>query len=183
MELYTTFLSKRQKTLQSAIIGSIFIWALIAASVFKPIGLENFSRFVRGFQIGLMAALDGALIHMLLKCRSAVKDEEKLKRMYFEAYDERKKLLHEKSGGSALYLCSLALLAPAVASACFRPDAFWAFVGCSALLLITRKVLLIYYSKQLYFNTFSVLADSSALVLEPGCLRCRLISCFSRKSP
>ncbi|MDR1539578.1 MAG: hypothetical protein LBU32_16575 [Clostridiales bacterium] len=148
MDLYRSFLTKRQKALQYAILGSLFIWAFIIASFIKPIGGKDFSDFLRGFQIGLMVAVDLSLIRRMLKCRGAMKDEEKLKRIYFEENDERRKMIFDKSGGSAIYFCALALLVAAVISAYFGPAIFYALLGSSVFLLVARKVLMVYYSKK-----------------------------------
>lgn len=76
MEKYKEVVEKRIKLFTSVICFITVVFALDGAFHFTPMGNENISDFIFGFQFGILILLDMLLIRKLNSYRGALKDND-----------------------------------------------------------------------------------------------------------
>lgn len=104
--------------------------------------------FMHGLQVGLFAAFVFIVLKQILMYNKAFKDDEKLRLVYIEENDERKKLISDKIGGVG-YNFVLGSLIIAVVVAGFFSDVVFITLFCALLFMsLVKGFLKIYYNKK-----------------------------------
>ena len=95
----------RRKLNQSRGFAACILLLLIASvSGVIPVRLENphLSDYMSGFQLGLLSGILAVALFTIVRYQKALKDENRLKQLYYEEHDERNRYIHWKSGASAV---------------------------------------------------------------------------------
>ena len=142
MEQYKESLKARIAVLSVSIAALIALLILNESGTFRAIGLNEFSEFLRGLQTGILFSVCIVFGCLLLK------NDEKLKAAYYTENDERHKLIMMKTGGNAMYVCTVAILIGGIVAGYFNEIVFFSLAGCALFLLLARCALKIYYHKK-----------------------------------
>lgn len=148
-------MEKYKKTLKSRIaLLAIGIVMLLALLVLTQVGIistadtQNFSDFLRGTELGLIVSVIGIFAFVMVQFIRLLGSEEKLKAEFYAENDERKKLIMLKIGGTAMYVCAVAILLAGIVAGYFNQTVFFSLTGCALFLLIIRGILKVYYHKK-----------------------------------
>ncbi len=145
MERYRKSLIKRIIVMAVTGIGLTVIYLLQIPERLWPMENIHFSEYIRGFQAGLILVLDIFFLYLAVRYGMTLKNEEQLKKLYYAENDERQKFIREKTGGRVLEVCAAVILIAGIIAAYFNEMVFFTMTGCSVFLLLTRKVLRLYY--------------------------------------
>ena len=144
MENYKNTIKKRIviMTVVCLVVVSVYV-----VNLFHDFGTvnENFSDYIKGFQLGLIIVLVIFMIGLMRKYFIALKNEQSLKKLFFEETDERARMISEKTGGNVIIACALCILIAGIIAGYFNEIIFFTLTGCCLFLLVTRKVLKLYY--------------------------------------
>lgn len=128
------------------IAAAVFISGL--TGVFDSFGPKgDFGDFLSGFQFGLFTALMLEAIFSIVKMLSALKNRDKLKRMYIGETDERSKAICEKSGHNLFMAWCYPMLLAAIISGYFSSIVFFTLLGALVFMILVYYALVIYYKK------------------------------------
>lgn len=143
MEEYRKKLKKSIKICRAVIVGMILLW-IVLLIVTKANGITRASDFADSFCLSMVIIM--AII--ISQYSSALKNEEKLKKLYIKETDERSRLIEEKSYTAALSttLCILGLSAM-IASFFYKP-AFYTLVAVIIVIAAVQGGFQLYYSRK-----------------------------------
>ncbi len=145
MEQYKNSLKSRIAVFIAGVAVLVFLLVLGESGVFRQIGLNEFSDFLRGFQTGILFSVSLIFMFFILKYLWLLKNEDKLKAAYCAENDERHKLIMMKIGGNAMYVCTVLILIAGIVAGYFNETVFFSLAGCALFLLLIRVALKIYY--------------------------------------
>jgi len=150
MEEYKKTLNKKL-TLMTAFTGfSATFIILIGAFVYATANInEDTSDIILAFQIGMFIGFQIILILYIAKYKKALKNQDDLRKLYIEEYDERTKLINYKISGGG-FLFSIVGVATATIIAGF----FNQIVFVTLLAILTFMILVIQSLKVYYKNKF-----------------------------
>lgn len=129
-------------------LAVLYIVCVILKKQF-PFVDEQVADMYLGFQAGLSVSIGAALAVGIWKIRKALKDEEKIKKLYIEEHDERKKEIGFRMAVSGVTVILLTLVAAVFVTAYINKTVFLTLVAvtfCVSMILLVFKI---YYSKKL----------------------------------
>ena len=148
MEQYKESLKARIAVLSVSLAALIALLILNESGTFRAIGVNEFSEFLRGFQTGILFSVCIVFGCLIGRYIWLLKNDEKLKAAYYTENDERHKLIMMKTGGNAMYVCTVAILIGGIVAGYFNEIVFFSLAGCALFLLLARCALKIYYHKK-----------------------------------
>ncbi len=144
MEEYKKKIKNRQILLNTALLGT-------CSSLLLTRNFGNGTRtsdFIAGFQTGIAIGLLVLLIAFIVKYSVALKKEEQLKKLYISETDERKLLIHQKSGSIGMNITMFGLATATAIAGNFDDIVFFTLLGACLFVCLIRGVLKIYYFKK-----------------------------------
>jgi len=152
MKQYATTVRRRVfwLTLAVALCAAILVWG-VARGYFARQDDYNFhfQDFLAGYQLGGLVGITLALVAKIFRNTRALRDEARLKAMYIKEHDERTQLIWAKSGGTVMYVCSIALLLAGIAGGYFSPTVFYTLLSAAMFLLVVKMGCKLYYGRKL----------------------------------
>ncbi len=148
MEKYKEVVEKRIKLFTSVIAFITSVFAFNGVFHFTPVGKENISDFILGFQFGILILLDMLLIRKLSSYRSALKDNAKLKVLYIKENDERLKMIQEKIGIMGFNVAVIGLILIAITAGYFNEVVFFSLLGAVIFIVTIKACLKLYYYRK-----------------------------------
>jgi uncharacterized membrane protein len=147
MENYKNTIKKRTVVM---IVVCLTVVVVYVVNLFHDFGRlnENFSDYIKGFQLGLIIVLLIFLAGLMRKYFVALKNEQSLKKLFFEETDERAQMISEKTGGNVIIVCAICILIAGIIAGYFNEIIFFTMTGCCLFLLVTRKALKLYYKEK-----------------------------------
>jgi len=104
--------------------------------------------FMQGFVLGGAIVLYIYCIFQMSKNLAAMKDEQKLTRLYNELNDERTCKIESLSGKFAVQCSAILLLLCAIGVSFFSFEAAMGIIGAVVVVCLTKKISMIYYNKR-----------------------------------
>ena len=124
----------------------IFVGILLYNQFGASAALKDSLAF--SFQCGFSAAGALVLVFWMMKYRSALKDEAKLRLLYNEENDERMKLIRAKAGVPMVLILSLTLVLAGMVIGYWNETVFVVLIGVALFqLLVSLGVKIIYRNK------------------------------------
>lgn len=148
MENYRAKLQKRNRVLG---LLTAFTSLLLLCTNFGILNLgrnDEFAGIVTEFQSGLLCWAILLFARKILKTNAAVKDDLKLRKLYNEENDERKKAIREKCGAPVILISSVAIIFAGIIGGYFNEIIFFSLVVCGIVQLIVCAVMKFYYLKK-----------------------------------
>lgn len=150
MEKFRTRLNVRMIYIAIFVIAAAAVYIsgfLGAFDKFKPSG--DFGDFLSGFQTGVFAALLGISVYQLGKIIGTLKDPDKLKKMYIEENDERKRAISEKAGCNLFMAVCYPILLAVLIAGYFSRTVFFTLLGTLIFIDITHCIMAVYYKRSM----------------------------------
>ena len=106
---------------------------------------EDLRGFIIGFQIGIGTCLLVAMVYAMIKYFSAIRNPDKLKKIYISETDERRLFIKQKTGGIGMNIVTYGLVVGTVAAGNINDSAFLTLLCASLFVVLVRGVLKLYY--------------------------------------
>lgn len=138
-----------KKSMQLAAIGVFWIFILIGMIGTKTIPSNlaaNEAEFMMGFQAGLLVVLDLVLIYKVGIYWRALKDDKKLKQLYYKENDERECYIDQMAGKKSMNITVVLLVVLAVIAANFSFEAFIAIIVATLVVGAVNIGIKLYYT-------------------------------------
>lgn len=103
---------------------------------------------MHGFQVGLFTGFLFIMLRQITKYKKALEDDEKIKLIYIEQNDERKKLISDKIGGVGYNFVLGALVIALVAAGFFSEIIFLTLASVLLFMALVKGYLKYYYNKK-----------------------------------
>jgi len=104
---------------------------------------------LHGFNAGMILGFMVCIVGYMLKCASALRNDEKLRRMYVKETDERLLLIYQKSGSVGMNIAIGGLLVGGFIAAYFDITIFITLMSAGCFTSLVRDFLKIYYKYKL----------------------------------
>ena len=101
------------------------------------------------FNLGLICAFIFIVVFRIHKYSTALRNDEKLKKLYIAETDERTLLIMQKSGSIGMNASIVGLILGASISAYFNVTIFFSLLGACLFISVIRGLLKLYYHKNL----------------------------------
>lgn len=138
-----------KKSMQLAAIGVFWIFILMGMIRTKTIPSNlaaNEAEFMMGFQAGLLVVLDLVLIYKVGIYWRALKDDKKLKQLYYKENDERECYIDQMAGKKSMNITVVLLVVLAVIAANFSFEAFIAIIVATLVVGAVNIGIKLYYT-------------------------------------
>lgn len=110
---------------------------------------ESFYDFYEGFIGGVSTGFGLLLVLNIFLNARAMRNEERLKKQYIKAHDERSRQIWMLSGANAYWFDAFGLLLAAIVAGRFSLIAFACLLGSLVYICIVRAILKIYFCKKI----------------------------------
>ena len=108
----------------------------------------NISDMIHGSQAGFFIGIQLIMVINITKYRKALKNDEKLKKLYVEETDERTKLIQDKIGGVGFNFTLASIATAAVVSGFFNEIVFKSLAGVLIFIVLVKASLKLYYKNK-----------------------------------
>ncbi len=149
MENFGVTLKKRIMVLTVFSIVAILLVAIVGYWGYSQIGSStHINDFMHGAQLGLFAGFLLMMLRDIAKYIWAIKDENKIKAIYIEENDERKKLIKDKIGGVGFDFIIGVMMIAIVIAGFFNETVFLTLLGALGFMAIVKLSLKLYYNRK-----------------------------------
>ena len=146
MEGFSSMLKRRIIFLSAFSIIAILLIAIVGIWGYRQIGtVSHTSDFMHGAQAGLFTGFFVMMLRDIIKYIRAIKDENKIKAIFIEENDERKKLINDKIGGVGFNLILGVMMIAIIIAGFFSEIVFFTLFGVLAFMALVKISLKIYY--------------------------------------
>jgi len=142
MEPFKKRLIVQQCYLAMGVIGliAVFIFSLNHANAPSPIW-----HFIEGFQTGISITLIGIFVFFSCRTFTAIKNPDKLRKLYIAETDERVLLIRQKSGSAGMNIVMYGLVIGAFIAGNFNYIVFFTLLGACLFVGLVRGFFKLYY--------------------------------------
>lgn len=110
-------------------------------------GKENAADFMEGFQLGALCAIALWVVYLLVRYEQALRDDAKIKEIYYKENDERTNYIAMMAGKNSMNVTLVILLIAAVIVGYFSFEGFVALVGAAVVESLVMLGFKLYYSR------------------------------------
>lgn len=136
----------------NAICAAILLAVQVLAwlGIVRPVSAsERFQDYWNGFIAGASLGIMALMIFGIIICIRALRNEERLKKLYIKLDDERVRTIGEKAKGAAANIFLLGMLPITIVSGYFSSTVFFSLLGAEVFMALTTNVCKLYYKKKL----------------------------------
>lgn len=141
-------LGNRCRLLSVVLLLIVALQAYVALGPGFPVS-ENVNEHILAFQQGLLAGASIALMALVAYHSIALRNEAKLKKMYYQMKDERMAAVRMKSGAPSLMICAICLFAASFAAMYFNTTVSITLIASAIFALLLGVVRKGYYHARL----------------------------------
>lgn len=146
-------MEKFKNTILRRIIGFIFYSvAVLAFAIFGLVAMKNnclgINEEMMSFDMGVSCGIEIVMVYFVAKYAGSITNEEKLKKLYIEETDERKKYISSKIGRNGLVIIMLSLLLGGIIAGYFNKTVFITLIAAAVFCALVTLGLKIYYNKK-----------------------------------
>lgn len=145
MDEFKKKLQSQQLLLVSGLLGASSAVLLTRNFVKGTFTSEYLQGFIEGFQIGIIAALFGALVFFIVRNIMAMKNPKRLKKLYISETDERKLFIKQKSGSVGMNIVMYGLATGTAISGNINDMVFFSLLSACMFVALVRGLLKLYY--------------------------------------
>jgi uncharacterized membrane protein len=115
----------------------------------KVLSVSEFLQgFVEGFQVGIIVALFGFMIFCFIRNVAAMKNPDRMKRLYISETDERKLMIIQKSGSDGMNIVMYGLAVGTAVAGNLNDTVFFTLLGACLFVILIRGFMKLYYYKK-----------------------------------
>ena len=118
--------------------------ALILLGVFHP-GDAHVNDYIAGFSMGLFVGIEFVVIYFISKYTSALRNEDKLRKLFIKETDERLKLIRSKAGSSGIIIAIGGLMLGALAAGYYSETVFITLICSAVFVTVVTVIMKAYY--------------------------------------
>ncbi|HCC35845.1 MAG TPA: hypothetical protein DEQ02_09555 [Ruminococcaceae bacterium] len=152
MEELKKRLRNRQIVLISGLVaacGALLLSRIFLRDISDTDRLPDFLRgFISGFQTGIVLALFGFMLFFLIRNSMAMRNPDRLKKLYIAETDERGLFIKQKAGSVGMDIIMYGLAVAAAVSGNLNGTVFFSLFGACLFVTLIRAILGIYYSEK-----------------------------------
>ena len=104
---------------------------------------------IHGFNAGMILGLMGVIVFYIFLYAAALRNDEKLRKIYIKETDERLLLIYQKSGSVGMNIAMIGLIAGGFISAYFNVTVFITLISAGVFVSLIRDGLKLYYKYKL----------------------------------
>lgn len=149
MEGFNSVLKRRIIFLSAfALIGlliTLFIWYWGYSQIES---VDHTNNFMHGAQAGLFFGFFVMMLRDIVKYARAIKDENKIRAIYIEENDERKKHIRDKIGGVGFDFIIGVMMIAIVIAGFFNETIFFTLFATLAFMALVKLCLKVYYNRK-----------------------------------
>lgn len=130
----------------------ITLFSFIAIYLILFLNQDNLlkpSNEIIGFHGGALSSFSVLLILNIFKNIKAMKDENKLKKLYIEENDERAIMIMQKTGAVGINICILGFAIATIIAGYFNRIAFFTLLGSTLFVSLIKGLFKIYYHRKI----------------------------------
>ena len=145
-----TFVKKLKRKQWLNVAGVVAAGGYIGLFLIQKFDADGtaFEGFFYGFQLGILAAMIGYLVYDWVKTHMALRNDEKLKSLYIEETDERKKMIERELGKMASRMSYFGLIFAAIVSGFYNETVFSTLVAVLLGLAAIQIFGKVYYNRK-----------------------------------
>lgn len=144
---YKKTVEKRLNILR--ILVACFLIIMAATNLFVELPEDDPRNFIPGMLTGMGCGGSIAALFIIMQQSKALKDEEKLRKMYIEEHDERHRMIMQKAGQPLVIYLSLALIAAGLFAGFFSITVTIVLTAAAIFQLLVSAVLKFIYCKKM----------------------------------
>jgi len=132
--------------------GCAAVYIAANALLYAAVGVKgagNASDFIRGFHFGAGLFLLLLLAGWIFVYGSAMRSDDKLRKLYIAENDERRRMIRQKSGSAGMRFAVLGLSGAAVLAGYINATVFFTLLGAALFVALIHAALKYYYRKKL----------------------------------
>jgi len=127
----------------------VLFCAVILSRHYEKAASSDFVKgYIEGFQWGVLACLLVALLFYLIRNILALRNPEKLKKLYIAETDERKQFIQRQAGSIGMNIVMFGLAAGTVIAGNMNDTVFFTLMGACVFVALIRAFLKIYYKNK-----------------------------------
>jgi len=142
MEQFKRKLIMQLNFLVAGVIGLIFVFIFGLTHESAPSAIGH---FIEGVQTGILLAATGVLAAFIHRTLIAIKNSDKLKKLYISETDERILLIRQKSGSVGMNIVMYGLTIGAFIAGNFNDIVFFTLLGACLFVGLVRGFFKLYY--------------------------------------
>lgn len=112
-------------------------------------GAEALPAFIQGYDLGIFTSMEAVTIFMAVTNALALRNEEKLKKLYILDTDERALLIQQKSGSASFNIIMYGMLLADIASGFFSVTVFFTLLAAVVFIVLVKLFTALYYKRKL----------------------------------
>ena len=124
------------------VVGAVSLSRLYEKA--KPAS-DHIEIFILGFQTGVIIAMVAFLVSFFVKSSMAMRDPERLKKLYVSETDERNLFIQQKTGSVGMNIVMYGVAAAAVVAGNINETVFFTLLCACIFITLVRGVLKLYY--------------------------------------
>jgi len=136
----------RKKLRNRIIIAGIYCALVLALTIAAKIaGLDDSAT---SFNLGFGVGIGAVMVSFMMKYRSALKREDKLKKLYIEEHDERQKHVDAQVGRTGINVLIMSFALAMLISHYFSRTIFFMLLAATLFTVAVKAVLGFYYNRK-----------------------------------
>lgn len=142
----------RKKLKKEIIFNAVGAAILLAVQILAWLGIirpvsagERYQDFWNGFIAGASLGVMALMILGIIKDARALKNEERLRRLYIKCGDERTRTIEEKARSTAANIFLLSMMPIIVIGGYFSTTVFFSLLGAEVFMAVTTNLCKLYY--------------------------------------
>lgn len=128
-----------------SVLTGLFI---ILLAVLNRSNQTNTGDFSRGVQIGIFIGISIMTLYLIGKLRNTLKNEEKLKKLYIEENDERRKWIEQKTGKTTILIVAFSMPVAIIVAGFYNVVVLMTLIGTLLFLFIITACVKYFYNKK-----------------------------------
>lgn len=146
MDDFRKRMQRRQIILVCGLLGACCAILLSRHYEKAPSASEFLRGFAEGFQTGIIAVTLLLPAFFIFRNTFAMRDPERLKRLYISETDERKLMIMQKSGSDGMNVIMYGLAVGAAVAGNFNDTVFFTLLGACLFVTLVRGIMKLYYN-------------------------------------
>ena len=136
-----------KRKLRNRIIITV-IYCVIVLALTIVAAITDFNDSATAFNLGFGTGIGAVAVFFMIKYCGALKNEEKLKKLYIEEHDERQKHVDALVGRTGINIIILLFVLAMLVSHYFSRTIFYTLLAATLFTVAVKAILGVYYNKK-----------------------------------
>jgi len=145
MKQFKKKLQRRQLWLAGAMVLASAGIMLSRRLGIEPAGSEHARSFINGFHVGIVTAVFGSLLFLILRNAGALQSPERLQRLYIAETDERLLFIRQRVDSAGMTTVIYGLALATLIAGNLSGTVFFALLGATIFAVLARGIAKLYF--------------------------------------